>query len=252
MKGWIIYLIMVISLVISYFIFLSLPEFIRQGGPLIVLLIFLMFMVVTFMIERWWTLKQAGGKGNVGQFVRKIKTAVHNGQLDDAIEACRKQGGSLANVVGAGLERYKALVTTDVPPDEVIDETRRAFEEANALETPLLERNLTALSTIASIGTMVGLLGTTIGMIRSFHAMSHAGAPDAIAARARNLRGAHQHRRRPDSRDSRHRDVQLLLDARGRIQLLDGRDHVRDSAAAAASEGRRSWLRGSVSEFAST
>ena len=61
-----------------------------------------------------------------------------------------------------------------------MDETRRAFEEANALETPLLERNLIALSTIASIGTMVGLLGTTVGMIRSFHAMSHAGAPDAI------------------------------------------------------------------------
>jgi biopolymer transport protein ExbB len=113
--------------------------------------------------------------------VRKIKQAVHSGHLDEAIEACRKQGGSLANVVGAGLERYKLLVGTDIPPDEVIDETRRAFEEANALETPLLERNLTALSTIASIGTMVGLLGTTIGMIRSFHAMSHAGAPDAIA-----------------------------------------------------------------------
>ena len=52
--------------------------------------------------------------------------------------------------------------------------------EANALETPLLERNLIALSTIASIATMVGLLGTTIGMIRSFKAMGHAGAPDAI------------------------------------------------------------------------
>jgi biopolymer transport protein ExbB len=45
---------------------------------------------------------------------------------------------------------------------------------------PLLERNLIALSTIASISTMVGLLGTTIGMIRSFRAMAHAGAPDAV------------------------------------------------------------------------
>jgi biopolymer transport protein ExbB len=181
MKSWILYVIMGVSLVISYFIYMSLPEFVRQGGPLIVLLIFLIFMVFTFMIERWWTLKQAGGKGNVGAFVRKIKQAVHSGNFNEAIEACRKQGGSLANVVGAGLERYMALKTSDLPEDELIDETRRAFEEANALETPLLERNLTALSTIASIGTMVGLLGTTIGMIRSFHAMSHAGAPDAIA-----------------------------------------------------------------------
>jgi biopolymer transport protein ExbB len=65
--------------------------------------------------------------------------------------------------------------------DKLIDETKKAIEDANALETPLLERNLIALSTIASIATMVGLLGTTIGMIRSFKAMSHAGAPDAIA-----------------------------------------------------------------------
>ena len=44
---------------------------------------------------------------------------------------------------------------------------------------PLLERNLIALSTIASIATMVGLLGTVIGMIRSFAALGHSGAVDA-------------------------------------------------------------------------
>ena len=60
------------------------------------------------------------------------------------------------------------------------DVTRRAIDEANLLEAPLLERNLIALSTIASIATMVGLLGTTIGMIRSFAAMATTGAPDAI------------------------------------------------------------------------
>jgi biopolymer transport protein ExbB len=180
MKGWFIYLILAVSIVVSYFIYLSLPEFIRQGGPLIVLLIMLMIMLVTFMIERAWTLKQAAGKGSVSAFIRKIKTAVHSGNLEEAIDACRKQGGCLANIVGAGLERYQALIGSDTPKDELIDETRRAFEEANALETPLLERNLIALSTIASIGTMVGLLGTTIGMIRSFHAMSHQGAPDAV------------------------------------------------------------------------
>jgi len=49
------------------------------------------------------------------------------------------------------------------------------------LEVPLLERNLSSISTIASISTLVGLLGTTLGMIRSFKALAHSGAPDAIA-----------------------------------------------------------------------
>ena len=48
------------------------------------------------------------------------------------------------------------------------------------LEVPMLERNLSALSTIASISTMVGLLGTVIGMIRAFAALAQAGAPDAV------------------------------------------------------------------------
>jgi len=59
-------------------------------------------------------------------------------------------------------------------------EVQRAIEEATALEMPILEKNLIAMSTIASIATMLGLFGTVIGMIRAFTALAQAGAPDAI------------------------------------------------------------------------
>ncbi len=59
-------------------------------------------------------------------------------------------------------------------------EVQRAIDEAMMLEVPLLEKNLIALSTIASIATMVGLLGTVIGMIRAFQALARQGAPDAV------------------------------------------------------------------------
>src|SRR5439155_18347890 len=61
-----------------------------------------------------------------------------------------------------------------------MEEVQKAMEEANMLEVPLLERNLIALATIASIATMVGLLGTVIGMIRSFSALGHTGSVDAV------------------------------------------------------------------------
>src|SRR4030067_616716 len=77
-----------------------------------------------------------------------------------------KQGGSCANILRAGIERYQQVRATEHNSDKRLSETQRAIEEANALEVPLLERNLIALSTIASIATMIGLLGTTIGMIR--------------------------------------------------------------------------------------
>jgi len=54
-------------------------------------------------------------------------------------------------------------------------------EEATTLELPMLERNLSILATIASIATLFGLLGTVIGMIRSFAALATAGAPDSTA-----------------------------------------------------------------------
>jgi len=64
--------------------------------------------------------------------------------------------------------------------DKRISEMQKAVEEATTMEMPLLEKNLVAISTIASISTMVGLLGTTLGMIRAFAAMATSGAPDAV------------------------------------------------------------------------
>ncbi len=157
-----------------------LPEFIRQGGPLIIGLMMMSMIAVTFILERTFTLRRAQGAGDIASFARKLRQALEEGNIADAVEVCRQQGGSLANVVGAGLERYLYASSNGVPPQARLAETKKAIQEANALETPLLERNLNALATIASIATLTGLLGTTIGMIRSFNAMSHAGAPDAI------------------------------------------------------------------------
>lgn len=180
MKSYIFVPILVLSALISYWIFTQLPHFVQAGGPLVALLIMLSILTFTFIAERLLVLSRANGAGDIGQFIRRLKKDVDDGNIQAAVELCRKQRGCLANVVGAGLERYQQLKgKAGMEKDEVVDETRRAIEEANALETPLLERNLIALSTIASIATMVGLLGTTIGMIRSFSAMSNAGAPDA-------------------------------------------------------------------------
>ena len=103
--------------------------------------------------------------------------------MNEAIASCDAQRGSVAAVLRSALARFQE-VTSDkstIDKEKQLVEVQRAVEESLMLETPLLEKNLIALSTIASIATMVGLLGTTIGMIRAFKALAQAGSPDAIA-----------------------------------------------------------------------
>jgi biopolymer transport protein ExbB len=159
-----------------------LPEFIVKGGPLVIALVALIIMLIAVIVERMLTLKKANGKGALTVFLKNVQQAVNVGDIDTALAACDKQRGSCANVLRAGLEKYKMVVEEgDVKGQkELMESIQRSIEEATMLEIPMLERNLSMMSTIASIGTMVGLLGTVIGMIRAFAAMAHQGAPDAI------------------------------------------------------------------------
>jgi biopolymer transport protein ExbB len=153
------------------------------GGIIVPILITLSIMVITFVIERWLSLRKAQGRGSLATFLKNVQRNLSSGDVDAAVAACDQQRGSLANIIRAGLERYQAFTreSKSVEAEKQMLEVQRAIEEATSLEMPILEKNLIAMSTIASIATMFGLLGTVIGMIRSFRALAVAGgAPDAI------------------------------------------------------------------------
>jgi len=151
------------------------------GGWVVPVLITLTLLDLTLVFERMFSLKKANGRSSITAFLKTVQSNLMNGRIDEAMKACDAQRGSAASIIRTGLERYKS-VTLDkkLDAEKKMAETQRAIEEATSLETPLLERNLIALSTIASIATMFGLLGTVIGMIRAFTALARAGAPDSI------------------------------------------------------------------------
>lgn len=167
----------IVSVVIYYYF---LPDYIRDGGPVVILLMALSIMVITFIVERFLSLRKAEGKGSLQKFLQQIVDTVQAKKFEDAIELCKKQQGVCANVLQSALQRYLVVQKKGLPAEKQIAEVKRVIEEATALETPLLEKNLIAISTVASIATMVGLLGTTLGMIRSFRALASTGAPDAV------------------------------------------------------------------------
>jgi biopolymer transport protein ExbB len=154
-------------------------DMMKKGGPLVASLILLLILLTAFILERSWSLRKARGRGSLPDFLIGVRRKLHDGDVPGAVKMCNEQRGSAANVIRAGLDRYIQLRGEGATKDKILPETQSAIQEANGLEVPLLERNLVALSTIASIGTMVGLLGTTIGMIRAFQALGHTGAVDA-------------------------------------------------------------------------
>jgi len=179
-QGLFISILGVVAAAIAIVIFMQLPEYIQKGGPFVVVLIMLSIMSVAFVFERLFTLSRAKGRESAPIFMKKVRKQIDALDIDGAADTCAKQRGSLANVLRAGLDRYLVVRTTEMDRQQKLQEIQKAMEEANMLEVPLLERNLIALATIASIGTMVGLLGTTVGMIRAFSALGHTGSVDAV------------------------------------------------------------------------
>jgi biopolymer transport protein ExbB len=142
------------------------------GGIIVPILIGCLLTVVTFVVERFLTISRANGKGNNAAFIRQVQYHLANKNVDAAIAECDKQKGSVGNVMKSGLHKYKEMIgNSELSTDQKVMSIQKEVEEATALELPMLEKNLVFLSTIASVATLLGLLGTVLGMIKSFGAL---------------------------------------------------------------------------------
>lgn len=149
---------------------------IYEGGIIVPLLIGMLLMVIVFSIERFLTIRKALGNGSIADFVRKVQYHLANRNVDAALSECDRQRGSVGNVMKAGLRRYKEMISEGgLSTDQKVIAIQKEVEEATALELPMLQKNLVFLSTITSVGTLVALLGTVLGMIRSFAALGAEG-----------------------------------------------------------------------------
>lgn len=152
-----------------------------KGGVIVPVLMTMFLCVIIFSIERALTIGKAKGTKSIEQFVRTIRQKLNVNDITGAIATCDQQKGSVANVVKAGLLKYQEMARErGLDKDQKILAIQKEIEESTALELPMLEKNLVIISTLASIATLVGLLGTVFGMINAFAALANAGAPDAV------------------------------------------------------------------------
>ena len=124
----------------------------------------------------------AYGSGSLDSFVAKVKASLKANNINEAIAICEAQKGSVGNVTVSVLNRYKEIAAdSSLSKEKKMEELQKEVEDSTALEMPHLEKNLNILATLASVGTLVALLGTVLGMIKAFAALASSGTPNAEA-----------------------------------------------------------------------
>ena len=144
-----------------------------KGGFVVPIIWTLLLTVVALAIERFFANRNAYGRTSLTKFVIEIKAALAANDLVKAQQLCDKQRGSVANVVSSTLKKYKEMEeNTQLTKEQKIIAIQKELEEATALEMPMMQENLPIIGTIVTLGTLTGLFGTVLGMIKSFSAMA--------------------------------------------------------------------------------
>lgn len=146
-------------------------EYIVKGGLMIMIPLVALFIIgIAFALERFVALAKA--KINTAEFLTKIRAALRNKNVAEAVKICETFKGPIASILKTGLMKYGS------PKDEI----EKTMENAAMHEIARLERGLPVLSTISNLAPIIGFLGTVTGMIASFDALAQLNDPGAVAA----------------------------------------------------------------------
>jgi biopolymer transport protein ExbB len=143
----------------------SVWDLVVKGGPVMIPIGIASLIALAIVVERLVSLRRS--KVIPPAFLPGLRPLLEGPKADlpRAMDYCRANGSPVANVFLAGLKRLH----------EPIELLEKHIEEAGAREVSKLRRNLRTLSVIASISTLLGLLGTITGMIRCFQTVASAG-----------------------------------------------------------------------------
>lgn len=146
-----------------------------KGGPMMLVVIVMALVSLVLCIER--TLFLHRGQIRSKPFLDGIKNTLEKRRIVEALTLCEETPGPVAAVVKAAL----------LHANEDGERLRFAVQEAAVVEVPALERRLAAIAAVAQIAPMVGLLGTLLGLITTFHAFMQGGQYATASALAGGL-----------------------------------------------------------------
>lgn len=143
---------------------MSLLEHIEKGGPLVYLLGVISVVCVLMILMCLFTIRQ--GVITSQSFMERAETLLDKGDHNGLAKFCQSKGLAVATIIGSAMEFMLSN------PQAGIGEVREVAQAKGSKIAGILSQRISYLADIASIAPMVGLLGTVMGMIKSFESIS--------------------------------------------------------------------------------
>lgn len=143
---------------------LSMWDLCVKGGIIMIPLLILSVISIYIFVERFFAIRKAAKEDNT--FMKRIKDYIHDGEIDSALNLCKKTNTPYSRLIMKGISRIGR------PMNDVLV----AIENVGNLEVAELEKGFTWLATTAAGAPMIGFLGTVTGMVQAFFAMASAGS----------------------------------------------------------------------------
>lgn len=132
-----------------------------MGMLILIVLAIMSFYAVYVFVERLLALKRASKEDP--NFLSQVKELLSNGKVEDAKNLCIRTDSPSARMLEKGISRL----------GKPVDIVASTIDNTGKLEVSRLEQRLSFLATAAGAGPMIGFLGTTIGMVKTFNAMKN-------------------------------------------------------------------------------
>lgn len=146
-------------------VFSTIVRFFQEGGIFMYFILLLFAVGIAIVIERFLYLSAA--KNESRKMWDNVMPLIQAGNYDQATELVSKSKATIAHILAYGLARIKERARHR-------DEIETAMEEGLMEVMPRLEKRTHYLATLANIATLLGLLGTIIGLIQAFTAVANA------------------------------------------------------------------------------
>lgn len=134
-----------------------------KGGWIMIPLLLLSVIAIYIFFERLTVIRRAAREDRT--FMDRIKDYIHEGQIESALNVCRKTDTPYARMIEKGISRLGR------PMNDVLV----AIENVGNLEVAKLEKGFPLMATVAAGAPMIGFLGTVTGMVQAFYDMATAG-----------------------------------------------------------------------------